>query len=93
MVFVCRDDHPLADRASLDLRGLAAIAGLVGNGLGTAFMPRSEAGRVSQLRSVELADLVMWQVYRASPARDRLRPATTRLADALCDAAAEARTQ
>ena len=71
--------------------GFAAIADLVGNGLGTAFMPASEAGRFSDLRSVELEDRVLWQVYLAAPPVDRLTPATTRLAEALLDAAADAR--
>jgi DNA-binding transcriptional LysR family regulator len=71
--------------------GFAAIAELVTNGLGTAFMPTSEAGRLSDLRSVELMDRVLWQVYLASPPADRLTPATTRLADVLLDAATTAR--
>jgi DNA-binding transcriptional LysR family regulator len=72
--------------------GFAAIADLVANGLGTAFMPASEAGRFRDLRSVELADRVLWQVYLASPPADRLTPATTRLAHVLLDAATDART-
>jgi DNA-binding transcriptional LysR family regulator len=71
--------------------GFASIADLVVNGLGTAFMPASEAGRFRELRSVELAEPVVWQVYLASPPLDRLTPATTRLADALLDAAARPR--
>ena len=73
--------------------GFAAIADLVGNGLGTAFMPVSEAGRFSDLRSVELTDPVLWQVYLASSPVDRLAPAPARLADALLGAAAAVRTQ
>ena len=73
--------------------GFAAIADLVGNGLGTAFMPVSEARRFSDLRPVELADHVLWQVYLASPPVHSLTPATARLADALLDAAADARAQ
>ncbi len=132
MVFVCREDHPLATSGPVELSeianedlvgfppgfglrrliddafhaagvqprtqyevpaGFAAIAELVGNGLGTAFMPVSEAGRFSDLRAVDLADRVLWQVYLASPPVDRLTPAAARLADALLDAAAAARTQ
>ena len=132
MVFVCRNDHALAERASVTFSELAAedlvgfppgfglrrlvdgafraagfqartqyevpagfdaIADLVGNGLGTAFMPASQASRSKHLRSVDLVDRVPWQVYLASPPADRLTPATTRLADALLDAAADARTR
>lgn len=71
--------------------GFAAIADFVRHGLGTAFMPVSEARRCSDLLSVELTDHVLWQVYLASLPVDRLTPATARLADALLDAAADAR--
>jgi DNA-binding transcriptional LysR family regulator len=126
MVFVCRDDHPLAQRGPLDLAdvadedlvgfpaefglrrlmdgafhaagvqprtryevpaGFAAIADLVGNGLGTAFMPSSEARRFSELRPVQLAKQVRWQVYLASLPVDRLTPAAARLAEVLLNAA------
>jgi DNA-binding transcriptional LysR family regulator len=69
--------------------GFAAIADLVGNGLGTAFMPASEAHRFSDLEAIELTDDVLWQVYLASPPIDDLTPAAARLADALLDAAAD----
>ncbi|MQY21787.1 LysR family transcriptional regulator [Nocardia macrotermitis] len=127
MVFVCRPDHPLADRARLDVAGLAeeelvgfppefglrrlmdeafhvagarpqtryevpagyaAIAELVANGLGTAFMPLSEARRFPSLRPVELTDQILWRVYLAAPPPDQMTPAATRLADTLLDAAA-----
>ncbi|MGB3351899.1 MAG: LysR family transcriptional regulator [Mycobacterium sp.] len=71
--------------------GFAAIADLVRNGLGTAFMPASEARGFSDLRSVHLTDHVLWQVYLASLPVDRLTPATVRLADALLGAAVDAR--
>jgi DNA-binding transcriptional LysR family regulator len=73
--------------------GFAAIAELVGNGLGTAFMPASEARRFGDLRSIELVDRVLWPVYLASLPVDHLTPATARLADALLDAAADTRAQ
>lgn len=73
--------------------GFAAIADLVGNGLGTAFLPVSEARRCSNLRSVELVERVLWQGYLASPAVDHLMPATARLADALLDAPADIRAR
>lgn len=127
MVYVCREDHPLAGGTPVDLADLAAeelvgfppnfglrrlmdeafhaagghpltqyeapagfatIAELVGNGLGTAFMPTSEARRFPDLRLVELATPVIWQVYLASPPAAQMTPATTRLAETLLDAAA-----
>ncbi|MCV7432391.1 LysR family transcriptional regulator [Mycolicibacterium bacteremicum] len=67
--------------------GFGAIAELVRNGLGTTFMPASEARRFPDLRSIPLAEPVIWQVYLASPRADRLTPATARLAQMLWDAA------
>lgn len=128
MVFVCRDDHPLAGRAHVGLEdvatedfvgfppefglrrlmedafraagaqqrtiyevpaGFAVVADLVAHGLGTAFMPRSEAGRAGRLVQVELAEPVTWQVYLASPRAERMTPATLRLADMLLAEAAK----
>ncbi|MHA3024170.1 LysR family transcriptional regulator [Mycobacterium sp. BMJ-28] len=71
--------------------GFAAIAELVSNGLGTTFMPRSEARRFPALRAVELVNPVLWQVYLASPPVDQMTPATARLADTVLAAAARAR--
>jgi DNA-binding transcriptional LysR family regulator len=71
--------------------GFAAIADLVANGLGTAFLPASEARRFRGLRSVELTDRVRWTVYLVSPPADRMTPATARLAKTLLDAAARGR--
>jgi DNA-binding transcriptional LysR family regulator len=70
--------------------GFAAIAELVRHGLGTTFMPASEAGRFPDLRSHSLARQVTWQVYLASPPASRMTPAGTRLADTLLAAAAAA---
>lgn len=70
--------------------GFAAIAELVGNGLGTTFMPRSEARRFPDLTAVELVDPVLWRVYLASPRAEQMTPATARLADILLAAAARA---
>ncbi|BDX35275.1 hypothetical protein TUM20985_58220 [Mycobacterium antarcticum] len=72
--------------------GFAAIAELVHNGLGTTFMPHSDATRFSDLRNVELMKPVLWQVYLASPPVDHMTQAARRLADTLLDAAAQART-
>jgi DNA-binding transcriptional LysR family regulator len=71
--------------------GFAVMADLVGNGLGTAFMPLSETRRFEDLATVALADPVIWQVYLASPATDRMTPATVRLAETLLDEAGRAR--
>ncbi|RUP06963.1 MAG: LysR family transcriptional regulator [Mycobacterium sp.] len=67
--------------------GFADIADLVVNGLGTTFMPESEARRFPALRSVELSAPVIWQVYLASPPAGQLTPATARLASVLLEAA------
>ncbi|MGW0161352.1 LysR family transcriptional regulator [Mycobacterium sp. NPDC003323] len=69
--------------------GFGAIAELVRNGLGTTFMPISEARRFPDLRSIPLTTPVIWQVYLASPAADRLTPATARLAQTLWESAAK----
>ena len=66
--------------------GFHAVADLVGSGLGTAFMPRSEASRFPALRTVDLAEPVLWTVYLASPARGRMTPPAAQLAQALLDA-------
>nr|WP_232077135.1 LysR family transcriptional regulator [Mycolicibacterium aichiense] len=71
--------------------GFAAITELVRNGLGTAFMPRSEARRLDGLASVELADPVVWQVYLASRPAEQLTAATSVLAETLLQAAADVR--
>lgn len=71
--------------------GFAAIAELVRNGLGTSFMPGSEAARFPDLRPTPLKQEVIWQVYLASPPAARMTPATARLADTLLAAAAKLR--
>lgn len=73
--------------------GFAAIAELVGNGLGTAFMPVSEAHQFEGLTPIKLTEQVVWQVYMASPPAAAMTPATARLADILLDAATRARGQ
>jgi DNA-binding transcriptional LysR family regulator len=122
MVFVCRDDHPLAHRTRLHVADIATedlvgfppefglrrlvdnafhaagvqartryevpagftlVADLVRNGLGTAFMPASEARRFGGLHVVALHEPMPWQVYLASPPANRMTPATTRLAETL----------
>lgn len=68
--------------------GFADIADLVGNGLGTTFMPESEARRFPALRTIKLTDPVIWQVFLASPPAGQMTPASARLAGILLDAAA-----
>lgn len=70
--------------------GFAAIADLVRNGLGTSFMPASEARRFGDLRTVALRDPAVWQVYLAAPPAQRMTPAAARLAETLLAAAASA---
>lgn len=67
--------------------GFSEIAALVRVGLGTTFMPVSEAARFDDLRTVELTEPVLWQVYLANPPAERLTTAAARLADALLEAA------
>ncbi|RZT24675.1 DNA-binding transcriptional LysR family regulator [Mycobacterium sp. BK558] len=71
--------------------GFAEIAALVRAGLGVTFMPVSEAGRFGDLRTLDLAVPMLWQVYLAAPPADKLTPAAARLADVLLDAAVAAR--
>ena len=67
--------------------GFSEIAALVRTGLGTTFMPVSEAERFGDLRAVALVDPVLWQVYLAAPPTERLTPAAARLVDAFRKAA------
>ncbi|MEH3138597.1 MAG: LysR family transcriptional regulator [Mycobacterium kyogaense] len=131
LVFVCRDDHPIAGRRQVSISdlddeeligfppgfglrrlvddafhaagrqartlyevpaGFHAVADLVSSGLGTAFMPRSEAKRFSALRTAELSSPVLWSVYLAAPVAERMTPPAARLAQALLDAADESVT-
>jgi DNA-binding transcriptional LysR family regulator len=73
--------------------GYAAIAELVRNGLGTAFMPASEADRLTDLRAVPLVQNVIWKVYLASRPAARMTPAAVRLAETLQEAAATVRRE
>jgi DNA-binding transcriptional LysR family regulator len=71
--------------------GFAAIAELVRHGLGTTFMPVSEARSFPDLRAVEVVQPVIWQVYLASPTPERMTPAGRRLAQTLWDSATQVR--
>jgi DNA-binding transcriptional LysR family regulator len=65
--------------------GFTAIADLVRHGLGTAFMPASEAHRFDDLHTVSLTEPIRWQVYLASPLAGRMSPATSALAQMLLE--------
>jgi DNA-binding transcriptional LysR family regulator len=73
----------------------SVAAGLVRHGLGTIFMPVSEAARFPDLRAVDVRPAVVWTIYLASAEPTRLAPASARLAElllALADATSALRT-
>lgn len=62
------------------------VAQLVRHGLGTTFMPATEASRFPDLRAIPLRPAVMWKIYLASlksESEESTSPATARLAEAL----------
>jgi DNA-binding transcriptional LysR family regulator len=59
-------------------------ADLVRHGLGSIFMPASEAGRFPDLRAVTVRPAVTWRIYLASA--PQLGPASARLAEMLVEA-------
>ena len=126
MLFVCRPDHPLAQRdrigmaevAKEDLIGFPAEFGLrrlvenafaavgvtphtpyeaavnyggasslVRHGLGTIFMPASDAGRFPDLRAVPLQPEIVWPIFLAMGAPAQIAPAAARLAELLLSSA------
>jgi DNA-binding transcriptional LysR family regulator len=128
MLFVCRPDHPLAQRDRVgiaelvaeDLIGLPSefglqrivedafatagltphipyeaivdyrvSANLVRHGLGTMFMPASDASRFTDLRAVPLRPAVDWRIYLAMAANGQLAPASAKLAEMLLASAGE----
>jgi DNA-binding transcriptional LysR family regulator len=58
-------------------------AGLVRHGLGTIFMPTSEAGRFPDLRAMPLRPALIWKIFLASPGQAPIAPASAKLADLL----------
>jgi DNA-binding transcriptional LysR family regulator len=62
--------------------------GLVRHGLGTIFMPASEAGRFPDLHAVALRPALIWKIFLASPGPAQIGPAGAKLADLLASAAA-----
>jgi DNA-binding transcriptional LysR family regulator len=120
MVFVCRPEHRLACRDTLEITELtgedligfprefglrrlvedafaaagvsahtpyevaleySVAADLVRSGLGSVFMPASEAARYPALRAVTVRPAVVWKIYLA--AAPHLGPASARLAGML----------
>jgi DNA-binding transcriptional LysR family regulator len=66
----------------------SVAAGLVRHGLGTIFMPASEARRFPDLRAVEVRPAVMWTIYLASAEQAQIGPASVKLAELLLASAA-----
>jgi DNA-binding transcriptional LysR family regulator len=66
----------------------SVAADLVRHGLGSIFMPASEASRVPDLRAVNVRPVVMWRIYLASA--EQLGPASARLAEMLLASASAA---
>jgi DNA-binding transcriptional LysR family regulator len=58
-------------------------ASLVRHGLGTIFMPASEASRHPDLRAVEVRPLLIWKIFLASPEPAQIGPASAKLAGLL----------
>jgi DNA-binding transcriptional LysR family regulator len=58
-------------------------AGLVRHGLGTIFMPASEAGRFPDLRAVAVRPALVWTIYLASAGQGNIGPASAKLAELL----------
>jgi DNA-binding transcriptional LysR family regulator len=63
-------------------------AGLVRHGLGTIFMPASEAGRFPDLRAMPLRPVLVWTIFLASAEQTQIGPASAKLADLLLASAA-----
>jgi DNA-binding transcriptional LysR family regulator len=59
------------------------VADLVRNGLGTTFMPETDAGRFPDLRAIQVQPAVHWPIYLASLQPDRLGPISARLAESI----------
>jgi DNA-binding transcriptional LysR family regulator len=64
-------------------------ADLVRNGLGSIFMPASEAERFGDLRAITVRPVVMWRILLASA--PQLGPASAKLAEMLVEAVSEPR--
>jgi DNA-binding transcriptional LysR family regulator len=58
-------------------------AGLVRHGLGTIFMPASEAGRFPDLHAMPLRPALVWPIFLASAGQAQIGPASAKLAELL----------
>ena len=65
----------------------SVAADLVRNGLGTTFMPATDAARFGDLRAIALRPAIEWQIYLASLGPRRVGAATARLAELLLGSA------
>jgi DNA-binding transcriptional LysR family regulator len=67
-----------------EVADFAAAADLVRNGLGIAFLPASEAARLSDLAAVELSEpALIWRISVAAPAHRRMPAAARAFLDEL----------
>ncbi|SHV24260.1 Putative transcriptional regulator, LysR family [Mycobacteroides abscessus subsp. abscessus] len=69
----------------------AIAASLVHHGLGTIFMPASEAAQFPHLRALAVRPAIIWKIYLASAEQSQLGPASAQLAEHLV-ASAHAQT-
>ncbi|BAX97792.1 putative transcriptional regulator, LysR family protein [Mycobacteroides stephanolepidis] len=58
-------------------------ASLVQHGLGTIFMPASEAAQFSHVRALTVRPAITWKIYLASAEQSQLGPASAQLAERL----------
>jgi DNA-binding transcriptional LysR family regulator len=58
-------------------------AGLVRHGLGTIFIPASEASRFPDLRAMPLRPALVWPIFLASAGQGQIGPASAKLAELL----------
>jgi DNA-binding transcriptional LysR family regulator len=71
-------------QVSFEVAGFGAAADLVRNGLGIAFLPASEAARLSDLTAVELTGpALIWRISVAAPAHRRVPAAARAFLDEL----------
>jgi DNA-binding transcriptional LysR family regulator len=67
-------------------------ANLVRHGLGSIFMPASDASRFPDLRAVPLRPAIEWRIFLATAEQAKMAPAAARLAQMLIGAAPETDT-
>jgi DNA-binding transcriptional LysR family regulator len=67
-------------------------ASLVQHGLGTIFMPASDASRFPDLRAVPLQPAIVWRIFLAMAGDAQIAPASAKLAELLLASAGQAST-